>query len=286
MGKAAGNFFGGQNGLSSAPADVDGDGLTDLLLGGRNNGDGNGGAVYLLLGDTLSTQSAAVRQRQSLSGSGDARPVRFEQAGVRVDYTAGALASGDVSVTRHLFHPCSTDKQLQTPIWTIGSSKFTAGATVELRFKYTDAAVEGMNEANLKVWMRPAGRPCGAWTMVASSVDAGHNFVSATGLTGLGQFTISEGEPSPTAVQERSLAVRLAQEPVELVIILALLVLSAGATYWRLRQHGLLPAAGAEAEMAAQLRQLAANQEEALAHLRRLAAAPAGDSKTAGTDPL
>jgi hypothetical protein len=127
------------------------------------------------------------------------------------------------------------------PIWTVESPKMTTGATVNLRFEYTDGAIEGMTEANLVVWTRPAGRPCGAWTQVAaSSVDAAHNRITATGLTSLSQFTIADGEPSPTALREPTMQAVLAQEPVWLVVFLATLVVTAGGTYWLLTRRGVV----------------------------------------------
>jgi hypothetical protein len=226
----------------AAAGDVNGDGYNDLLIGAYLNGDSasTAGAAYLIFSDGLSSHSPSYRERQRLNGSGNTVPVLFEQTGVLVDFTAGSLAGSDITVSRYAFHPCSTDKRLQMPIWTVESPKMTAGATVDLRFDYTDGAIDGMNEANLTVWTRPAGRPCGAWTQVASStVDAVHNRITATGLTSLSQFTVSEGTPSPTAVREATMGLVLAQEPLWLVGLLALLVVTAGATYWYLRQQGM-----------------------------------------------
>jgi hypothetical protein len=224
--------------------DVNGDGLADFMVGATDNDIlfSNGGAVYLIFGDAGGSDSPAFRQRQNLATipSTDPQPVTFDQAGVRVNISAGALGAGDVSVTRHLFHPCSTDKQLVMPIWTIDSNAMTNVSTADLRFKYNDAQIDGMIEGTLQLWYRPANRPCAQWAAAGGTVDSVHNFITVTGLASLGQFTIANAAPSPTALNDISFSAHLAQEPAWLVILLAALVLSAGATYWYLRPHGLI----------------------------------------------
>jgi hypothetical protein len=200
--------------------DVDGDGYADFLVGApRFNTYGGGtnvaGAAYLITSDALSPTNPGYRQRQALLASGNLLPVTFEQVGVRVDFTGGALAGGDISVNRYAFHPCSTDKKLTMPIWDVESPKLNPGTSqVSLRFKYNNDHIVDMVEANLKLWSRPQGQPCAAWVEVAgSTVDTVHNFVTVTGLTGLGQFTIAESAPSPTALTDVSLMAQVAQSP-------------------------------------------------------------------------
>jgi hypothetical protein len=237
--------------------DVNGDGLADFMVGATDNDIlfSNGGAVYLMFGDSGDSDSLAFRQRQNLATvpSTDPQPVTFDQAGVWVNISAGSSSAGDVNVTRHLFHPCSTNKRLVMPIWTIDSNVMTGASTVDLRFKYNEAQLEGMVEGTLQLWYRPAGRPCAEWTAVGGTVDTVHNFISVSSVIGLGQFTIANAAPSPTALNDISFGAHLAQEPAWLVIFLAALVLSAGATYWYLRQRGLVvmaEASGADPLMA------------------------------------
>lgn len=222
--------------------DVNGDGRADFMVAAPENDIlfSNGGGIYLIFGDSSTSLTPSFQQRQNLNGSGNPLPVTFDQSGVRVDFTAGALLDGDINVTSHAFHPCSTDMRLAMPIWTIDSSKVTAGATVDLRFKYNDAQIDGLVEGTLQVWRRAAGRPCGVWTAVGGTVDTTHNFISVSGLTSLGQFTIANTAPSPTALDNISFGAHLAQEPVWFVVFLAALVLSAGTTYWYLRRQGLV----------------------------------------------
>ncbi len=202
--------------------DINGDGLADFLVGATNNDVvfSNGGTTYLIFGDPLSSHLPAFRQRQNLNLAGNPLPVSFDQAGVRVDFTAGALIDGDINVTRHAFHPCATDIRLPMPIWTVESSKLTTGATVDLRFKYTEGQIAGMTEAGLQLWTRPAGRPCADWVLVGGSVDTTHNFVTATGLTNLGQFTLADGAPSPTAIQEPAMQTVVSQQPGWLMVVM------------------------------------------------------------------
>ena len=212
--------------------DVNGDGLADVLMGATGNDIifSNAGGVYLIWGDPLTTHVPAFRQRQNLNGTGDALPVLFDQAGVRVDFTAGALIDGDINVTRHLFHPCATDIRLTMPIWTVESAKLTTGATVNLRFKYNEGHIAGMTEGSLQLWTRPAGRPCADWVPVGGTVDTVHNFITVTGVTSFGQFTIADGAPSPTAIQEATMQAVVAEQPGWLVVVMLAVLGLAAAT--------------------------------------------------------
>lgn len=219
--------------------DVNGDGLADTVITaiGNDEGGSNAGGAYVLFGE----QSAlAYRERQRLGSAGNLPAINFPVQDVQVDFTNGALAGGDVTVTRHLLHPCATSKQLQTPIWTVDSPKMGAGTMVNLRFRYTDAQIAGMTEANLRVWMRPAGEPCSDWVLVGSStVNVSSNQITATGLTALGQFTVAEDAPSPTAVQEFSFAVSSNQQPTEWIFaLMALAVVTGTISKYGLRYLG------------------------------------------------
>lgn len=231
-------YFGAlNNDTASAVAgagDVNGDGLADLLIGAVGNDTifSNGGGVYLIFGGPLSSHTPAFRQRQNLNLDNNPLPVSFDQAGVRVDFTAGALIDGDISVTRHAFHPCATDIRLAMPLWTVESSKLTAGATVNLRFKYNEGQIVGMTEGSLQLWTRPVGRPCADWTPVGGTVDTVHNFVTVSGLTSLGQFTIADGAPSPTSIEATTMQTVVAEQPGWLIVaMLAVLGLAAATSH-------------------------------------------------------
>jgi hypothetical protein len=217
--------------------DVNGDGLADFLMGAIDNDIifSNGGGAYLIFGGPLSSDIAGFRHRQNLNPSGDPLPVNFDQAGVEVDFTAGALIDGDINVTRHTFHPCATDRRLVMPIWTVESSKIdpAGSSTVNLRFNYNEANIDGMIESNLQVWGRPTGYPCADWTLIGGSVDMTHNFITAVGLNTLGQFTVSDGPPSPTAIEDPSLNVRAGGT----AVLPSLLLVTAGITFWVMRRN-------------------------------------------------
>lgn len=229
-------YLGALNNDTASPVagagDVNGDGLADILLGAVGNDTifSNAGATYLIFGDPISSHTPTFRQRQNLNGAGDPLPILFEQAGVRVDFTAGALIDGDINVARHHFHPCATDIRLTMPIWTVESAKLTAGATVNLRFKYNDGQLAGMTEGSLQLWTRPAGRPCADWTPVGGTVDTAHNFITVTGVTNLGQFTIADGAPSPTAIQEATMQAVVTEQPGWLVVVMLAVLGLAAAT--------------------------------------------------------
>lgn len=211
-GAAAGDLFG--NAVKGG-GDTNGDGLADIILGTLSNDEGgsNAGGAYVLFGETT---TLAYRERQRLNNAGNLPAILFDTMGVRVDFSNNALVGGDITVTRHFYHPCATDIRLQTPIWTIDSPKMetTATTVLDIRFQYTNEQIAGMNETNLRVWTRPIGQPCAAWVQVASStVNINTNLITANSLTSLGQFTISEAPPSPTSIQELNLGVAGNQPP-------------------------------------------------------------------------
>lgn len=192
------------DGLGSAVrggGDANGDGLADIILGslGNDEGGNNAGGAYVIFGGEL---PQAYQERQRLNPAGNLPAVQLSTADVQIDFVGGALVGGDVTVRRHFYHPCATDRRLQTPIWTLDSPKLDGAATVNVRFSYTNAQTAGMVESNLRIWTRPADEPCSDWTPLVSTVNANGNTITTPPLTTLGQFTISEGAPSPTAIED------------------------------------------------------------------------------------
>ncbi|MBK9056190.1 MAG: hypothetical protein IPL78_36425 [Chloroflexi bacterium] len=125
------------------------------------------------------TTAPAYRERQRLNNAGNLPTTLFDTMGIGVDFTANALARGDVTVTRHLYHPCGTDIRLQTPIWTVDSPKIGAGTTFNLRLQYTANPLWGWM-STLRVWTRPIGQPCAEWVQVGSSaVNVSTNLITA-----------------------------------------------------------------------------------------------------------
>lgn len=217
--------------------DANGDGLADMILSttGNDEAGSNAGGAYVIFGDQT---PLAYRERQRLTNAGNLPAILFDVPGVRVDFTNGALVGGDVTVTRHLFHPCATDIRLQTPIWTVDSPKTGAGTTMDIRFQYTSDQIVGMDENSLRVWTRPIGQPCADWVQVGNStVNVNTNLITASGLTGLGQFTIGDGPPSPTSIQELNLGVAGNQPPIRWGLALIGLTLITGAVFRPVYRH-------------------------------------------------
>ncbi|MDX1664393.1 MAG: hypothetical protein R3272_11400, partial [Candidatus Promineifilaceae bacterium] len=123
---------------------------------------------------------------------------------------------------------------------------------------YPQQAVDpGVDEGTLALWSRAAGADCSEWTQVAgSSANASTNTVIAS-VTDLDrQYTIAATEPPPTALNTMPMSARLAQEPLWMVVLLALLTVAAGATYWLTRRQTAAPATSFEDEVLARLRRL------------------------------
>jgi hypothetical protein len=109
---------------------------------------------------------------------------------------------------------------------------------MDLRFQYTNNQIAGMTEGNLVLWTRPSGQPCANWVMVPGSVvDTAHNFVSISGLTNLGQFTVADSPPSPTALEGIETAVHTGGDFPLVNLVLMFLIPASGTAYWYLRSR-------------------------------------------------
>src|SRR5690606_29577407 len=124
------------------------------------------GGAYVLFG---ATDDQVYRERQRLNNAGNLPAILFDTLGARVDFSNNALPGGDVTVTRHFYHPCATDIRLETPIWTVASPKVGTGTVLDVRFQYTTDQIVGMDENTLRVWTRRIGQPCADWVQVGSS---------------------------------------------------------------------------------------------------------------------
>lgn len=219
---------GDEAGVSVAGAgDVNGDGYDDLVVGatGNSGGGSDAGAAYLIPGGPAGwSLNMVLGQAPSIQYNGQAND----------------FAGADVAVTRHFVHPCNEALMLQMPIWDVESGKMASTTTLDLRFEYTNGQLGDMAEANLKLFARESGHPCSAWTEVpGSAVDANTNAVTATGLTGLGQFTIADALPSPTMIEIGGLTATSApHDLVPAALFLGATAVSGATILRRRRQRG------------------------------------------------
>lgn len=226
--------------------DVNGDGIADVIAGTPTLQVGGAfvGGAHLFLSDPAGAGSPPLRQQRTLLGnSGTALPVVFDQAGVQIEIPAGAAVDGGYQVARHFYHPCQVDRRLTMPIWEISTNKFPAGGAAVLTFKYNDGQVLGLDEANLKIWRRPATQPCGDWEILPGTpvVATGTNRIGIAVTGSLNyQYTISEGPPSPTAITNTEISAAPLSGMGWLALVLPLLTLT-GARLWLQRGESPRP---------------------------------------------
>lgn len=199
IGSPAIDTFGGS---LSAAGDVNGDGLSDLILGspqadanGRNAGQG-----HVLFSpsqpETSATFKAAVRAGNApplaIGVLGDASNSSTPDSRVIVDFADGTNASVQtVTLTRNT-PAVSGLTDLAAITWQLTTDR-TGWTSAKITMNYTDAEISGLDEGSLILYSAPALD--GPWSPVAEFIRLPQrNQLSGTVST-LGFFAISTAQP-------------------------------------------------------------------------------------------
>lgn len=137
--------------------DINGDGLSDLVIGSPGWGAQGVGKAYVIFADEASPTAARYRVI-SLSGQGQ---VKVGESGVTAySYEGSTGAPGSVYVTRHFVDTCATRFATNGLLWTV-ERNHSKDQHFWFTFHYNDWQISGWEELQLKLWYRE--RPCEEW---------------------------------------------------------------------------------------------------------------------------
>ncbi len=180
------------DGLTSTGAivlgDINGDGLDDTILGehladGPGGGRDDAGKAYVVFGSSTAL-SATVRQTDH---DDDPLPEHYHAARTVIDYGSGSSSLTTVTLTRDHAGVSLPDMTKVADVhWQVTTDRTNFSAT--LTFHYLSSELAGINEPELGVFSSPTLG--GIYTRLATTVDAGRNRATTTGVTGLSHFII------------------------------------------------------------------------------------------------
>lgn len=226
--------FIGMNALDSTcvaqngAGDINGDGLSDLVIGSPGHFN-NRGRAYLQFADETTSVSARYRLWY---GTGYGRIIG--QSGV----TALMLVQdeyGTVYATRHFRGSCNSARDTNGLLWRL-DSQLGQDAELQFIFKYNNSQIAGWNEPDLQLWYRD--RPCQDWTLDAGAgLDVLTNRITSTPVIDPHrEYTISPVAPSPTQLGLTGTGAFLSPTSTWPVLLLVVLILSTiGADWWHRR---------------------------------------------------
>ncbi|MCJ7549726.1 MAG: integrin alpha [Anaerolineae bacterium] len=156
--------------------DINGDGLSDLVIGSPGWGQYRVGKAYVVFAD--GTSSPAARYR-AIDLGGRPGSKEIGQSGVTVlRASLPKPVPGSVYVTRHFVDTCATRFATNGLLWTVEHYGVVPGLFV--RFTYNDYQISGWDEPTLKLWYRD--RPCQEWAHdVGATLDVEHNRIITSG---------------------------------------------------------------------------------------------------------
>lgn len=183
-GASAGDGFG----ATIAAGDFNGDGFDDLFAtaaGTDANARPDSGSAYIIVSTTAGDPGPLTLQ----SPAGNAPPRRVPSARLTLDFTAGT--AGVVTVQRIPQRPSSGfGATMARVVWIVTTTKTGVTGTVAT-FKYTNADIQGLAEANLRLYSRPTEGGPSEWVPVSNAVlNTANNTVTAT-VDGFSQFSLN-----------------------------------------------------------------------------------------------
>ena len=194
-------------GSVSGAGDVNGDGLSDLIVGadGASPDDRFGaGASYVVFSPETPPPSATYRgyarngdaAERAVGVIGDGSNDGTPDARAWLDFDDGEVGGAPASshaVTLYRHAPPSFAFPASV-FWHVETNR-EAWSTVGVQFKYLDSEIDGADETQLELYR--ADSVVGPWTRVASTVDINRNRISAD-VDELGYFAI--GTPGTTYI--------------------------------------------------------------------------------------
>jgi hypothetical protein len=173
--------------------DVNGDRLSDILIGspGQTNSQGY---VYVLFSDGTTNTSARYR-RINLDGSPYFGNTKIGFSGVSAE-DRGSSLGGSLYITCHKVNTCGNQFATNGLLWEV-DAQLGNNSQLQFSFKYNDTQISGWNEADLKLWYRE--RPCQEWTQDNATLDMATNRITSSYVYDPHrEYTIAPAEPSPT----------------------------------------------------------------------------------------
>lgn len=190
----------------SGAGDVDGDGLSDIILGAPFVDDGgtiNVGETYVVYGpvtgvttDTNATYTVGLAAGElneipiGVTGDGSDANSPAAQAFIDFNGAGGTAGTVDVQLTRNqLGLPASfTDPDTADVYWEITTTR-TGWTDADVTLKYTDDQIAGLDEANLIVYQNDD--LTGAWTEITPTIDQAMNELNFN-VTGFSYFALGD----------------------------------------------------------------------------------------------
>jgi hypothetical protein len=198
----------------SAAGDVNGDGLADVILGAKGSDDVSGyqsvGATYVIFSPATAPSSATYKAT-ALAGDAPRVPIGISGDGSNdstpdsrcwIDFADGSgpgLKGASIQTVELIRSDAGISGGLDTAstanvAWHVSTDR-TGWTSAALRFRYTNAEINGLNERNLHLYS--SASLAGPWSEVTNGFTAnpGANTIGGT-VSELDRFFVLVAEPS------------------------------------------------------------------------------------------